>query len=212
MPEVYIDTDEYYTLTGGQRPTSADPRLDVIIETASRLFDRAHGVAPGMFAPISSTALTFTPDGGTTLYLRDTSGYQCFLRTITADSLKLDTDADGSFDDYLWDFADGWVRGLPENAAANGEPFTAIELNPSHASAPLSVWPTYKNSIQITGTWGFASIPAAVKVRVADIAHALSQRSFAGGYGTEERLQVDGLPVWVMRMVDAEYNYRIPAL
>jgi hypothetical protein len=183
VPAVYLDADTYYALTGGQQPSSSDPRIDAVIEAASRLYDRAHGVAPGMFAPISSTALKFTATGGQTLYLRDTAGNQCFLRTITTDKLEIDDDADGSFDDYTWDLSDGWVRALPENASAFGEPYTAIELNPNHASAPITAWPTYKNSIQITGTWGFATTPVAVQMRVADIAHALSQRGYAGGYG-----------------------------
>lgn len=208
-PAVYVDAETYYKLTGQSVPTQPDARLDGILEAASRLWDRAHGIAPGMMAPITSTALTFTPHGGTTLYLRDSGGYQCFLRSITADSLKIDSDADGSFDDYTWDLSDGWVRALPENASALSEPYTAIELNPYHGSAPLTAWPTYKNGVQITGTWGWAYTPLAVQLRVADIAHSLSQRGYAGGYGTEEALQ-QGMPVWVMHMVDATYNYRMP--
>lgn len=163
-----------------------------------------------MMAPIASTALKFTPTGGTTLYLRDTAGLQCFLRSVTADSLALDTDADGSFDDYAWDLSDGWLRALPENASAFSEPYTAVELNPYHSSAPLTTWPTYKNSVQITGTWGWSVTPVAVQMRVVDIAHSLSQRGYSGGYGTEEALQQDGMPVWVMHLIDSNYNYRMP--
>ncbi len=72
-------------------------RTEAQVTTACRALDRELGVAPGMFAPIASSTFTFRTIGGTRLYLRDSSGAGYFLRSITADSLKLDTDGDGGY-------------------------------------------------------------------------------------------------------------------
>lgn len=211
-PAVYVSREEFRERSG-DKATSTNGMLDAVLEMASRALDRELSVAPGMFAPITSTALTFTPYGGTTLYLRDSGGYQCFLRTITADSLKIDSDADGSFDDYTWDLADGWVRALPENASAFSEPYTAIELNPYHGSAPLTAWPTYKNSIQITGTWGWAVTPGVIVELVVDVARNILQAQRSGSIGIPS---MEGeLPIspgmWpVLQRAKAAYSYRVP--
>lgn len=211
-PAVYVQPSEFRDRVG-DKATASSAMLETVLEMASRAIDRDLSVAPGMFAPIASTALTFSPSGGTTLYLRDTSGYQCFLRTIEADSLKLDTDADGSFDDYLWDLADGWLRGLPENASAFGEPYTAVELNPYHSSAPLAAWPTYKNSIQITGTWGWANVPGAITELVVDMARNVLQAQRVGSVGLpsfEGELPLSPSMWPILQRVRATYSYRMP--
>lgn len=204
-PATYIDADYYYSWTGGQQPSNADPRIDAVLEMASRIWDRLHGVAPGMMAPIGSTAFTFDGRGGSILQLRDANGMQFFLRTITSNSCKIDDDADGSFDDYTLDLSDAWLRALPQNASSFSEPYTRLELL-NISSATITQWPSAPDSVEITGTWGWASTPMGVQARVADIAHALSQRGYAGGYGTEEVLQ-GGVPAWVMKMTDSAYDY-----
>lgn len=212
MPGVYVDRGEFRERIGDKSTTSND-MVDSVLEMACRAIDRETGVAPGMWAPISSTALKFTAYGGTTLYLRDTSGGQCFLRTITTNKLEIDSDADGSFDDYVWDLADGWVRALPENAAAFSEPYTALELNPYHASAPLTTWPTYKNAIQITGTWGWAVTPGAIVELVVDMARNVlqAQRSGAVGIPSFEGELPLSPGMWpILQRVKAQYSQRVP--
>lgn len=211
MPAVYVSRDEFRRRTGSQG-TGTDAVLDAQLETACRSLDRELGVAPGMFAPLASTAFKFTPTGGTTLWLRDTAGYQYFLRTITSNSLAIDYDQDGAYDDYAWDLADAWVRGIPENAASFDEPFTAIELDPYATSAPLSAWPTYKNSVQITGTWGFETTPGAVSELVVDIVKNLRMGALSGGAGTavfaEDLVSPSMFPV--LQRLKAQYSHRLP--
>lgn len=214
MATVYADRDFYNAVIGATSnaaDTVGNARLDLLLSLASRLWDRASGVADGMWAPIASSAYIFGSDGGARLRLRDERGRQYFLRTVTADSAKIDSDGDGSFDDYLLDLSDAWLVGYPANASGLGEPYTSLDLLPL-VSATITTWPKLERAVQITGTWGYAQTPDAVKLRVVDIAHALSQRGYAGGMGADEALQVEQMPVWVMRMVDSQWNHRIPAI
>ncbi len=210
MPDDYLQPQEYRDRTG-DRSVVGDLTIEAQITTACRALDRELGVAPGMFAPIASTTFTFSTIGGTRLYLRDSSGYGYFLRSIAADGLKLDTDGDGAYDDYLWDLADGWVRTIPENAAAFGEPYIALELVTTHPSLPVSRWSA---SLQITGTWGWDATPGALVELAVDLVHNLRQGVLAGSIGAPT---VDGMPLspsmWpVLQRLKSAYSRRIPAI
>lgn len=212
MPDAYVDADGYRARTGNQG-TGTSTLIDEVLLTASRLLDRELGIAPGHLGPVTSTSYRFDAHGGTTLRLRDNAERQYFLRTIDADSLTIDYDADGSFDDYLWDFADAWLRGAPENAVTFGEAFTSIELLSHIDTAPLTLWPDLRDCIRITGTWGFPAVPGAVQELVVDIAHNLRQRQLAGGISVPSA--DDSLPLssamWpVLRRARDEYSRRLP--
>lgn len=212
MPDAYVEA-QGYRLRTGNKASGTDDVLNEVLLTASRLLDRELGYAPGHLGPIPSTTYRFDAHGGTLLRLRDNAGLQYMLRTITADSLALDTDADGSFDDYLWDFADAWVRGVPENAVTHGEAYTGVELMTHLSTAPLSAWPDQRDCVRITGTWGMAAVPGAIQELVVDLAHNLRQRQLAGGISVpaaDESLPLSSAMWPVLRRARDEYARRIP--
>lgn len=212
MADAYVDADGYRRRTGNQA-TGTDSMLNEVLLTACRLLDRELGYAPGHLGPVTSTTYRFDGHGGTLLRLRDNVGRQYLLRSITADSLALDTDADGSFDDYLWDLADAWVRGVPENALTFDEAYTGLELMAHLSTAPLSEWPNQRDSIRITGTWGMPIVPGAIQELVVDIARNLRQRQLAGGIslpGPDEALPLSASMWPVLRRARDEYSRRIP--
>lgn len=210
MPALYIDREGYRARTG-DKSVATDGNLDAQIEMACRTVDRELGVAPGMFGPSSAT-FRFNANGGTRLWLRDTSDDQYYLRTITADSLTIDSDGDGSFDDYTWDFADAWIRGGPENAVTFGEAFTSIELLSRLSTAPIATWPSAVNCIQIAGTWGYAVTPGAIIELVVDMVHTVRQSGLAGGTGfptIEGDLPLSTSMLPTLRRLKAHYSQRL---
>ena len=140
---------------------SDDEEITSLLETVSRRLERMLGVCPGYFNTATGTR-TYDGHGGRVLRLRGSDGLAHCLTAVTADSVKIDTDGDGSFDDFTLDFADAWLRGLPANAATFSEPFTAIELLPI-TSATITSWPTRAAAVEITGTFGWAAVPGVIK-------------------------------------------------
>lgn len=212
MPAVYADRALYRAWTGDPA-SGADAVLDSDLIWASRQLDRELGVAPGMFAPIASTAFHFGGTGTTTLWLRDNAGLQYFLRTITTDSLAIDDDADGSFDDYLWDLSDAWVGGLPDNTEDHSLPYTALELRNWISTAPLSVWPLARRNIQITGTWGFAQTPPEVSRLVVDVVHTARQAGNGGSIGipSPDGTLIVSNGMWpILQRLKHELSFRMP--
>ena len=200
----------------GQLSTDDDSTISALLLTATRVVERRIGVAPGMLLPQTSLTFTFSAEGGSRLRLRDERGFQYLLRAITADSLKIDSDLDGSFDDYLLDTADAWVSGFPINAATFNEPWTAIDLVPI-TSATITAWPDAANCVQIVGDWGVAASSAvrgALKERVIGIVRELIEAHHAGVAQSYTAMEdaINTIPKArsLMAMIEREYNYRIP--
>jgi hypothetical protein len=172
-------TDTQYRARTGDKSIGTDANLNQELLAASRLLERALGVAAGAFNLSTSTQRTFDAHGGTVLYLRDREGRQHFLNTVGADGIGVDADAGGAFNDYTLDFADAWVRGLPENAALGSEPFTAIELLPI-TSATLMRWPDRVAATRITATWGWTAVPQPIVALAIHLVHDLRDAHLAG--------------------------------
>lgn len=209
MPVQYAEIAEYDSLIGDSQGLD-EARKIALLQAASMLYDRATMTAPGHWGPVENAAYTFPMRGGRILWLLDESRRTYHLRAVDADKIEIDDDLDGVVD-YALDLSDAWVKGYQRNALTLGEPFSAIELVATGSDVP-SEW-AKNGSVTVTGDWGYADqAPPAVRARVCDIAHGLSQRGFAGGYGTEERLQNEAVPVWVVRLVDSNYSHWTPSL
>jgi hypothetical protein len=176
--DAYATATNYRAQTG-DKASGADAVLDAQLLTVSRLLERSLSVQPGAFNTHSAT-YTFDGRGGRVLDLRDRSGRTHFVTAITANSLGIDSELDGTYDGYLWDLSDAWVRGLPENAVAASEPFTRIEILPHIATAELTVWPTRPAAVRITGTWGWGAVPGAIMQLTVSLAHDLRQAQLSG--------------------------------
>lgn len=205
-----------YRERNGRVSTSLDTLLGTLLTTVTRVVEKRIGLAPGMLVAQASETFVFDAIGGTTLYLRDRAGMQYLLRTVTADGIGVDGEQDGTYDYYELDFADAWVRGLPENAAAFSEPFTAVELLSHMSDADPVKWPDQRASIQIAGAWGWATTPGGVKERVIGIVRELVDTHGAGMANPASFTAVDDaierIPAarGLMSMLETEYRYRLP--
>lgn len=211
--DAYCTITEYRARTGSEA-SAANATLTAQITAVARLLERSLQVAPGAFNSATGTRV-FDGSGRSILRLRDDRGMQEFLQSIDADSLKIDSDLDGSYDDYTFDTADAWVRGLPANAAAHSEPFTAIELRPI-STATLTVFPKLAGCIQIVGTWGWPAVPGMIKELNAHMTYDLEQAHLAGATGNIPAID-DAMPLsqetWrLWRLAERMYGRRLPVV
>lgn len=213
--------DSYATITQyraaiGDKASAADATITAELLVMSRQLERALQVAPGYFnASATGQVRVFDGSGRAILQLRDKAGLGYCLTAIVADSLKIDSDLDGSYDDYLFDLSDAWVRGLPENAAAHSEPFTAIELRPLSA-ATLTIFPKLSGCVEITGTWGWAAVPQIIQDLVIHRTHDLRQGLSAGAVGAvaafDVPAQMQPRTLWLFREAERLYGRQLPVL
>lgn len=120
--------------------TGDDAELALAITTASRVIDQAAGRRFGQDnAP--TTRYYTAPDATTALEVDD-------IATLTGLSVTFDGDAVTINTDY---------RAVPYNATADGQPFTRLELVNGIR------FPTDARAIAVTATFGWPSVPAAIR-------------------------------------------------
>ena len=156
---VYATAEEYRERTGASSSVE-DDILNEQLEAASRVIDTELRCAPGTFAPYTGRRV-FSTRGGPVLYLRSDGGLAYALRSVDPDSIKPDYDLTGIYDQQAWDLDDLWIGPQPRDASDDGIPYHGIELRPL-AIAPKSTWPAAGGSVEITGSWGWASTPAPI--------------------------------------------------
>lgn len=197
----------------GEDSSDEDTLIGTLLTSVTRVVERRCEVAPGMFLPQTALTYTFTATGGNLLYLRDERGWMHPLRSVTADSLLIDSESDATFDGYTLDLSDGWVRGYPVNAATESQPYTAIQLLPGVSGAAPTAW-TDGWEVRITGNWGYAACPGAIKERVIGITRELLDVHRGGAaldFNSIED-QVNRIPSarMLLYMLEREFSHRIP--
>lgn len=143
---VTVDANAYVTLAELKASlqltteTFADDDLARAINASSRLIDEWCG---RFFYETSSQARTFTATSPAKVYTDD-------ITAVTS----LDTDDNGN-GTYGVAWASGDYRLEPSNADVDAEPYTRI------LAAPLQPrsFPAYRQGVQVTGTFGWPSIP-----------------------------------------------------
>lgn len=90
---------------------------------------------------------------------------------VAITSLKTDADGDGTYEQT-------WAQGTDftlesRNAPADGSPYTTIRIPPGGNFR----FPVYADSIEITGQFGWADVPAAIKQATTILAARLLQRA-----------------------------------
>ena len=210
-------TDAYVTVADfrariGEKSDGADSVLTAQLLNTQRELERALGLHLGAFNSHTGTYI-FPAHGGTVLRLRDSAGRGYFLQSITADKIEIDSDADGTYGGYALDLADGWVRGIPENAAAFSEPYTALELLPLSDADP-TCWPDASGAVRITGTWGWAAVPGIIVDLICHRTNEMRTAFKEGGLGTVPAFGTEGTmrpsTAWLWREVEAMYGRWIP--
>jgi hypothetical protein len=132
--------------------TIDDALLEISIEASSREID---GICERVFYPSGTAVRTYIP---TDLFLLETDDI------VSVTTIKSDSTGEGGFD-LTWDEADYQLEPLNNLAGGITTPFTRIRAVGS------KLWPIYQPrdinagqaSVQITGVFGFASVPIAIK-------------------------------------------------
>jgi hypothetical protein len=132
--------------------TIDDALLEISIEASSREID---GICERVFYSSGTAVRTYIP---TDLFLLETDDI------ISVDTIKSDSTGEGGFD-LTWDEADYQLEPLNNLAGGIVTPFTRIRAVGS------KLWPIYEPrdinagqaSVQITGVFGFAAVPIAIK-------------------------------------------------
>lgn len=217
--DAYATRDEYRTRTG-DTTTGANALLDAVLAGVTRGLEKSLHLAPGAF---NSHTGTYFFDGfnESVLWLRDRGGMAYFLQSVPDGGIQIDSDADGAYDDYAWDFNDAWLRGIPENAIAGSEPFRALEIVPI-ATAPRTTFPLGPGTLKIAaGTFGWASVPELVKDAVCHRTLELFQQMKAGGVDSrgismlpafEGQTRMRPQTAWMWKEIEATYGRRVPNL
>lgn len=206
-------TDTQYRARTGDQTTGTNIVLNAQLLAVSRLIERALEVMPGAFNAHNGTYV-FDGNGKNILPLRDRGGLAYPFTAITADSLLIDSDMDGTYDDYTLDTSDPGIRGLPANAAAFGEPYWAIELR-AVSGALLSTFPNLPGCLQITGTFGWSAVPDIITELVCHRTAELRESLKDGGTGRLPAFESPGVPMrphtaWLWKEAEGLYTRRIP--
>lgn len=154
----------YMLPSGGD--TNDDTRIEIAVEAASRAID---DFCRRRFYTSSDTRY-YTASRNDLLYVDD---------LVSVTTLKTDAGSDGAFE-TTWDSSDYLLK--PFNANTDGRPYTQIA-----SAAGGRAFPTVDRGVEIVGSFGWPSVPTAVKQACALQAHRLFKR------GTEAPLGIAGL-------------------
>lgn len=156
---VYATRDELKVALALQSQTYVDADIDRACAAASRAIDNRCGRA---FYTTTETRY-FTPNP------RDPALDILDVQAISA--FTVDIAGNGSF-------STTWVAGTdfdlePFNAAATGRPYELVRLRPQAGKR----WPRYNRSVQVAGTFGWATIPDPVNQYALILASKLLDRA-----------------------------------
>lgn len=158
----YVGLEEFKTTLEMAAETFADADITVALAAASRGVDKICG-------------RRFYPDADATqvrYYSPMRPDYLQVDDIITITSLKTDPGGDGTFEE-TWTLNTDYTR-QPLNAAADGEPWTCLRAHPLGSF----YFPTaYPRTVELTGKFGWATIPPAIKQGTTLGAHRLLKRA-----------------------------------
>lgn len=136
--------------------TSDDSVIEILIESASRYFDRETG---------KRFYLNGTDE---TRYYTAENSYEINIDPLsTLTSLSVDYNAVRSYTALV----DADYDLLPVNAALDGTPYTCIAIDTVNSGA---YFPTSRNGVKLVGKFGYPSTPTDVKEATLSIAQSLN--------------------------------------
>ncbi len=149
--------------------TYADADIAAAVEAASRACDGYKNVSPGMFATTTSQSRYYTAESCNDYVRIDP------LNSLT--SVLLDYDGDGQYETTWTNQTDFILR--PPNATTDGYPYTELKI----LSQSGRRFPTWLNSVKVTGLFGWATTPGAVTQATTILAGRLLKRARETPYG-----------------------------
>ena len=178
----YITRDELKATLEMVGTSYADEDIDLAITAASRAVESATG---RRFWPDADATQVryYTPKQGRSLEITD-------LTTLT--SFKTDPVGDGSFS-QTWTANTHFVL-EPLNAVADGRAYDTVRVHP-RGNLQFYGWP---RSVQVTGKFGWPSIPDSIKQATALIAARLLRRGREAPFGVVA-LGLDGVAVRIAK-------------
>lgn len=182
MTAVYADMDQLkyaLELTG---TAHADGDMQLCLESASRAIDHV----TGRYFSKSNSGVErwYTALVPRTLEIDD---------LVTLESLKTDNNGDGIFE-MTWQVNRDFVL-EPLNAQVDGVPYETVRV---HEGGALGSWPCHTRAIQITGTWGWAEVPAGVVEACLIIATKAFKRKREAPFGVLQ-IGIDGAAIRIAR-------------
>jgi hypothetical protein len=179
----YIELEELKSSTELTSTSFADQDLQNAIVAASRSIDLATGRR--FWPDTTDQTRYYTPDGQQTILIDD---------LITLTSLGTDTDDDGTAE-YTWTLGTDFVL-EPRNAPLDGFPYTSIRrltysnylwpgsrvYQPNYHDSALYQL-SYRDSVIVTGKFGWPAPPAAVKVATTMLAARFVKRMREAPFG-----------------------------
>lgn len=149
--------------------TFADPEITLALTAASRGIDGA-------------TRRRFWTDADALQvrhYTPVSAGWLSVDDLVALTSLKTDTDGDGTFEN-AWTLNTDFVL-EPLNAAADARPWTSVSRHPrgSYREFPVDL----PRSVQVTGKFGWDSVPEAIKEATMILASKLLRRVREAPFG-----------------------------
>lgn len=181
-PDIYVQVEEFkstLTLTG---TTFGDEDVRIALRAASRAIDEIAGRR--FYADANATQVRYySPRDAYRLKVDD---------VVTITTLKSDTSGDGTFETTWTLNTDYTVE--PLNAAADGEPWTHLCVHPSSG---LSFPTAYPRSVELTGKFGWLSVPAPIEHATTLLAHRLLRRAREVPFGVSG-IGLDGSVVRIM--------------
>lgn len=158
----YVGLEEFKTTLEMAAETFADADITIALSAASRGIDKLTGRR--FYADTDAAQVRYySPADPYTLRVDD---------IITVTSLKTDQSGDGVFES-TWTLNTDYVR-EPLNAAADGEPWTQLCAHPLGGyTFPTSI----PRSVELTGKFGWSTVPPAIKEATTLAGHRLLKRA-----------------------------------
>lgn len=167
----YITSTEMKSTLEITGETYADADIDNAIEAASRVIDAYKGTR---FFPTTETR-TYTPPGCYDSYHESLQIYD--LNGSTAIVVTVDENGDGVYETTWTRDTDFYLE--PQDADLTNKPWNAITLRQQGGRQ----WPRIQNSVQVTGSFGWATAPGQVTEACSILANRYLKRTRETPYG-----------------------------
>jgi hypothetical protein len=157
----YVELEEFKKTIALDGLSFADLDVKKVLSAAARKVDE---IADRRFYADADALQVryYSPDNAWTLHVDD---------IVTVTSLKTDDGGDGTFEN-TWTLNTDYTR-EPLNAAADGKPWEKLCVHPSSSFYfPVS----YPRSVELTGKFGWASVPQPISIATTMLAHRYLKR------------------------------------